>query len=140
MKERSGSLRVFVEALTQHPQDVKTSLITRGSVFPSFSPNMESSIKRPRPRHIRHRLETECATEAEKDALSMRLQRMRELLSPDGSHLVDNGTLLHAMMDIVKREIAGASTTAPDTNVGRSMMRNSGKAFCHRFPECCIDT
>jgi len=70
---------------------------------------MASNTKRPRPRRIRHRIETDCETEAEKEALSIRLQRMRELLSTDGLRLMDNGTLLHAMFNIVEQEVAGGS-------------------------------
>ena len=47
---------------------------------------------------------------------------MRELLSPDGSHPIDNGTLLHAMFDIVEWEVAGVSRATPNTNTSRSMM------------------
>ena len=83
--------------------------------------------KRPRPRRIRHRIESECETEAEKDALLVRLQRVRELLSPSSSCLMDNGTLLHAMFDIVEREIAGPPRDEPEESTARSMMRNSGK-------------
>ena len=68
---------------------------------------MVLSAKRTRPWHIHHRLLTECETEAEKDAISMRLQRMRELLSPDGSSSINNDTLLHAMFDIVERGLLG---------------------------------
>ena len=88
---------------------------------------MDSSAKRARPRRIRHRIETECETEAEKDALSLRLQRMRELLSPDRSRTMDNGTLLHMMFDIVERESVGMPRDTPETSASRSMMRNSGK-------------
>ena len=97
---------------------------------------MASNTKRPRPRHIRHQIETDCETEAEKEALSIRLQRMRELLSTDGSRLMDNGTLLHAIFDIVEREVAGVATEASKateaegSSVSSSMMRNSGKACC----------
>ena len=60
----------------------------------------------------------------------MRLERIRELLSPRRSRLIDNGTLLHAMFDIVEREIvAGVSREAPETTDSRSMMRNSGKTI-----------
>jgi len=95
---------------------------------------MVLNTKRLRPHRICHRIETDCETEAEKEALSIRLQQMRELLSTDGSRLMDNGTLLHAMFDIVKREVAGVATEATEateaegSSVSRSMMRNSGKA------------
>ena len=64
---------------------------------------MTPTQKRSRPPRIRHRIETECETEAE-EALARRLQRMRELLSPDGSRLIDNGSLLNTMFNIVERE------------------------------------
>ncbi len=91
---------------------------------------MASSLKRTRPRRIRHRIETECETEAEKDALASRLDRMRELLSSHGSRLIDNGTLLNAMFNIVEREVERDSTprpTAGPVNLSPSMMRNNGK-------------
>ena len=124
------SLRAFMRLLYAGKHTLRkfyTCLIPHGSDLS----NMESSAKRQRPRRIRHRIETECETEAEKDALSVRLQRMRELLSPDSSRLMDNGTLLHAMFDIVEREIAGVPRDIPETSASRSMMRNSGKTlFC----------
>jgi hypothetical protein len=51
---------------------------------------------------------------------------MRELLSPDGSRLIDNGALLNAMCDIVERDTSGRPTAAPPASLGPSMMRNSG--------------
>lgn len=90
---------------------------------------MALSSKRVRPPRIRHRIETECETEAEKGALATRLQRMRELLTPESSRLVDNGTLLNAMFDIVERQFTGVPSTALTTNLSPSMMRNSGKAL-----------
>ena len=57
---------------------------------------------------------------------------MRELLSPSGSVMVDNGTILNAMFDIVEREVGGQPTTTPQTaqtTLSPSMMRNSGKAL-----------
>ena len=89
------------------------------------------SLKRPRPRRIRHRIETECETEAEKDALAGRLQRMRELLFPDGSGSIDNSSLLNAMFDIVEREVAGRTTAASTASLSPSMMRNSGKPLSY---------
>ena len=52
---------------------LKNALITRDNA----QREMASSQKRTRPSSI----ETECETEAEKDALAMRLDRMHELLS-----------------------------------------------------------
>ena len=44
---------------------------------------------------------------------------MRELLSPDGSRSIDNGTLLHTMFDMEEREIAGVPrATPPRNNIG----------------------
>ena len=40
---------------------------------------------------------------------------------------MDNGTLLHAMFDIVEREIAGLPRDEPEESTACSMMRNSGK-------------
>jgi hypothetical protein len=54
---------------------------------------------------------------------------MRELLSPDGSRLIDNGALLNAMCDIVERDTSGRPTAAPPASLGPSMMRNSGKSL-----------
>ena len=64
---------------------------------------MSSGLKRPHPCRIRHRIETESKTEAEKEALARRLDRIRWLLTVDGSHLIDNGTPLNAMFDIIYR-------------------------------------
>ena len=89
---------------------------------------MALTQKRSRPPHIRHRIETECETEVEKEALARRLQRMRELLSPDGSCLIDNGTLLNAMFNIVEWEYTGLPTAAQPATLSPSMMRNSGKS------------
>ena len=93
---------------------------------------MAAPRKRSHPSRIRHHIETECETEAEKEAFSRRFQRMRELLSPRGSVLVDNGTILNAMFDIVEREVGGQSSTTPQTaqtTLSPSMMRNSGEAL-----------
>lgn len=87
---------------------------------------MASNQKPPRPRRIRHRIETECESEAEKDALAGRLQRVRELLSPGGSRHLDNASLLNAMFDIVEREVSGQTTAAAPATLSPSMMRNSG--------------
>ena len=92
---------------------------------------MASTQKRSRPLRIRHRIETECETEAEKEALTRRLQRVRELLSPDGSRLIDNGTLLNAAFGIVEREYTGRTTSVQPTTLSPSMMRNSGKTFLY---------
>ena len=119
------------------PTGPKTSIEARGSAYVSvflLGVELASNTRRSRPRRIRHRRETDCELEAEKEALSIRLQRMRELLSTDGSRLMDNGTLLHAMFDIVEREVVGVATEATEATeakgsiVSRSMMRNSGKA------------
>ena len=94
--------------------------------------NMAAPWKCSRPSQIRHRIETECETEAEKEAFSRRFQRMRELLSPSGSVLVDNGTILNVMFDIVEREVGGEPTTTPQmtqTTLSPSIMRNSSKAL-----------
>ena len=63
---------------------------------------MSSGLKHSYPRHIHHHIETECETEAEKKALARRLDRIRRLLTPDGSHLIDE-TLLNAVFNIVER-------------------------------------
>ena len=72
----------------------------------------------PHPLCIRYCIETKCKTEAE-EALARRLhawQRMCELLSPDGSCLIDNGVLLNAMFDIIEREYTGLPTAAQAGN------------------------
>ena len=56
-----------------------------------------SQTKPSRPRHIRHRIETECENKAEKDVSLF----VRD--SSSGAHTIDNGTLLNAMFDIVER-------------------------------------
>ena len=130
MEERSGSLRAFSEASTSGKHTHRMLKLVLNHVVPflfQLRNIMESSVKRTPPRRIRHRLETECETEAEKDAISMRLQRIRELLSPDASHPIDNCTLLHAMFDIVEREVAGLPRATPHTNTSCFMMKNSGK-------------
>ena len=50
---------------------------------------MASLPKRSCLRHIRHRLETECETESEKEALGRRLDRVRQLLTPPGACNID---------------------------------------------------
>ena len=99
---------------------------TRPYVNTHVHTNMASCQKRSHPRRIHHCIETECETEAEKEAL---VRRMDELISPEGCRSIDNGTLLNAMFDIVQRECARQSTTAaPPANLSPSMMRNSGKS------------
>ena len=44
------------------------------------SEKMASKTKRSCPNHIRHWIETECETEAEKEALARRLDRVRQLM------------------------------------------------------------
>ena len=68
------------------------------------SEKMASKTKRSRLNCIRHRIETECKTEAEKGALARRLDRVHQLLTPPGSRGIDNGMLLNAIFDIVERE------------------------------------
>ena len=86
----------------------------------------------PRSSRIRHRIESECETVAEKDALATSYQRVREQLSPHGSHVYDNSTLLHAMFDIVEQSVVeqppSATGTATTTHTP-SMMRNSGETI-----------
>ena len=78
------------------------------------SKKMASKTKRSRPNRIRHRIETECKIEAEKEALAQRLDRVRQLLTPPGSRGIDNGTLLNGMFDIVEREaVEGAPASCP---------------------------
>ena len=93
---------------------------------------MAEPRKRSRPSRICHRIETQCETEAEKEALSRRFQRMRELLTPGGARFADNGVVLNAMFDIVEREFAGQPTpcsSAPPSALNPSMMRNSGETL-----------
>ena len=89
-------------------------------------------FKRSRPRRIRHRLETECETESEKEVLGRRLDRVRQLLTPPGARTIDNGTLLNVMCDIVEREVGRSSATcdmSDEQPVVQSFMRSSGKLF-----------
>ena len=88
---------------------------------------MATGQKRSRPARIRHRIETDCKTEAEKEALSRRLDSIRQLLTPEGSRSIDNSTLLNAMFDIVEREIGQGLSTPSAATVRQSMMKNSGK-------------
>ena len=93
---------------------------------------MAEPRKRLRPSRICHRIETQCETEAEKEALSRRFQRMHELLTPSGARFADNGILLNTMFDIVEREFAGQptpSSSAPPSALSPSMMRNSGETM-----------
>ena len=92
---------------------------------------MAEPRKRSRPSRIRHRIETQCETEAKKEALSRRFQRMRELLTPGGAHFADNGVVLNTMFDIVEWEFAGQPTpsSAPPSALSPSMMRNSGETL-----------
>ena len=46
------------------------------------------------PSNIHHHVVNKSMTEAEKEALWTKVNRMRELLSPEGLKLIDNGTLL----------------------------------------------
>ena len=93
---------------------------------------MAEPRKRSRPSRIRHRIEAQCETEAEKEALSRRFQRMRELLTPGGARFADNGVVLNTMFDIVEQEFAGQPTpcsSAPPSALSPSMMRNSGETL-----------
>ena len=93
---------------------------------------MAEPRKHLRPSHIRHQIQIQCETEAEKEALSRRFQRMRELLTPDGARFADNGVLLNAIFNIVEREFAGQptpSSSAPPSALSPSMMRNSGETL-----------
>ena len=92
---------------------------------------MAEPRKRLCPSRIRHQIKTQCETEAEKEALSRRFQRMCELLTPGGARFADNGVVLNAMFDIVEREFAGQPTpsSAPPSALRPSMMRNSGETL-----------
>ena len=93
---------------------------------------MASKIQRSRPNRIRHRIETECKIEAEKEALAQRLDRVHQLLTPPGSRGIDNGTLLNGMFDIVEREpVKGTPASYPHmASEGQPLMqsfiKNSG--------------
>ena len=84
--------------------------------------------KRSRPLRVRYRLEAECSTEAEKEALTRRILQVRQLLTPPGSCLMDNATLLNAMCDAVEREATQLPAHAAPAEEPRSasFMRNSG--------------
>ena len=93
---------------------------------------MASSAKRTRPKRIRHRIETDCETEAEKEALAIRLDRVRRLLTPPGRRLLDNEALLNSMFDVVERHVNAPSgsptpTALAEEPITKSLMRNSGK-------------
>ena len=91
---------------------------------------MASLAKRSRPRRIRHRIETECETEAAKEALVHRLERIKQLLSPPGSRAIDNCTLLNAMFDIVEAAVEPGPTpdvASEEQPVTQSLMRNCGE-------------
>ena len=75
---------------------------------------MTSLFKRSRPRRIRHRIETKCETESEKEALGRRLERVRQLLTPSGAHQIDNGTLLNAMCGFVESALGRSSPATRD--------------------------
>ena len=51
-------------------------------------------------------------TESEKEALGRRSDRVRQLLTPPGACMIDNGTLLNAMCDIAERERSWTLSTA----------------------------
>ena len=93
---------------------------------------MASKTKHSRPNCIRHWIEKECKTKAEKEALAQRLDRVRQLLTPPGSRGIDNGTLLNDMFDIVEREaVEGAPASCPHmASEGQPLMqsfiKNSG--------------
>ena len=93
---------------------------------------MASNVKRTHPHHIRHRIETDCETEAEKEALARRLDRVRRLLTPPGRRLLDNEALLNSMFDVVERHVNAPSgspslTALAEEPITKSFMRNSGK-------------
>ena len=67
---------------------------------------MAANAKRLAPQRIRHTIETEAA----KEALAQRLSLVSELLTPFGSHLVDQATMLNSMFDIVERVMGQQST------------------------------
>ena len=86
---------------------------------------MAPQSKHSRPSRIRHCIETECETKVE-EAFSRTFQRMHELLSPSGTVVVDNGTIMNAMFNTVE------PTTSPQmaqTTLSPFMMRNSCKAL-----------
>ena len=72
-------------------------------------------------------METECGTKAKKEALARRLDRIRQLLTLDGSYLIDNGTLLNALFDNVEQVTEHGPSVVSTMNLCLSMLRNSGK-------------
>ena len=93
---------------------------------------MSSIPKRSQPQCIRHRIETECDTEAEKEALARRLSRVRQLLSPNGRTVIDNGTLLNAIFDLVEKDFSWQlPSTAPvhEEVQGQSFMKDSSESW-----------
>ena len=69
----------------------------------------------------------------EKEALERRLARVCQLLTPSGHNLIDNGTLLNAMCDVVEREFQAPfqQTCHAEEPLTQSFMRNSGKMKFH---------
>ena len=86
--------------------------------------------KRSCPQRVRYHLETKCSTEAEKEPLTRRILQVRQLLTPPGSCLIDNATLVNAMCDAVEREATQLPAPAAPTEepTSATFMRNSGKS------------
>ena len=103
--------RAFLRALRRYYTIRNAPKHTHSSQIPRVHSKrkMAEPRKRSRPSRIRHRIETQCETEAEKEALSRRFQKMRELLT-GGARFADNGVVLNTMFDIVEREFAGQPT------------------------------
>ena len=93
---------------------------------------MASQTKRSRPRRIRYRIEAECESEAGKDALGRRFERVRQLLNPGRSRVIDNETLLNTMFDVIEQAVEPTSCHQSDEQelhvpTTHSFMKNSGK-------------
>ena len=60
-------------------------------------------------------------------ALAKRIDHVHRLLFTSGSCMIDKGTLLNAMCDIVEREATQCVSESREEPQRRSFMRNSGK-------------
>ena len=79
--------------------------------------------------HVLHTTHIGRMWEAEKDPLSLTLQRICELLSLSSSQLMDNGTLLHKRINTVEWEIAGLPRDMPEESTGQLYDEDSGKIY-----------
>ena len=80
--------------------------------------------KQSQPQHIHLHIEAECKTEAARDASTVRLSHVHELLTPCGSCRVDK-MLLNSMFDIMERTMQWfASWIMAANNITSSATKN----------------